>query len=147
MDERCQEDSDKVELCSAEREKEEEVELKMKFQVADVKKPLLAVCRVAEKGNKVIFGPEDEDNYILNIRTGRKIPLLKNGRGSYLLEVWMSGEKTIITVDSGAEESVCPKEWGSTFPTKPCKAIKFRGAGGEEIKHYGERDVVVKTSF
>ena len=52
-----------------------------------------------------------------------------------------------ITVDSGAEESVCPKEWCSMFPTKPCKVINFRGAGGEAIKHFGERDIVVTASF
>ena len=37
----------------------------------------------------------------------------QNGRGSYLLDVvFANGRKTEITVDSGAEESVCPWEWG-----------------------------------
>ena len=81
-----------VDLCAAEKEEDGKVNLKMAFQIADVKKPLLAVCRMAEKGNKVIFGPGDDDNFIFNIRTGKKIPLIKNGRGSYLLEVVMNGE-------------------------------------------------------
>ena len=28
---------------------------------------------------------------------------------------FVGGEKTVITVDSGAEESVCPWEWGETL--------------------------------
>ncbi len=32
----------------------------LEFQVSDVAKPLAAVCRIAEKGNKVRFGPEAE---------------------------------------------------------------------------------------
>ena len=39
--------------------------------------------------------------------------LQTGGRGSYVMEVqFVGGEKTTITVDSGAEESVCPWEWG-----------------------------------
>ena len=85
----------------------------LKFQVADVKKPLLAVSRVVEKGNEVRFGPGDEGNYIRNLKTGNKVLLRPNGKGSYILDVkFPDGEKTKITVDSGAEESVCPSSWG-----------------------------------
>eukprot|EP00973_Karenia_brevis_P033075 4564506-Karenia_brevis.AAC.1 len=42
------------------------------FQVADVSKPLLAVKRVVEKSNMVVFGPGEEDNFILNRKTGDK---------------------------------------------------------------------------
>ena len=45
------------------------------FQVADVKKPLIAVKRIVEKGNRVAFGPNEEDNYIMNIKSGDKIDL------------------------------------------------------------------------
>ena len=122
-----------MDICQTGKDEKGSVELKMKFQVAEVKKPLLAVCRMAEKGNKVMFGPEEGDNFIFNIKSGRKIPLKCNGRGSYLLEVLVNGVRTEITVDSGAEESVCPKEWCSMFPTKPCKLINFRGAGGKPV--------------
>ena len=39
------------------------------FQVTDVKKPLLAVRRLVERGSSVSFGPSPEDNYIINIHT------------------------------------------------------------------------------
>eukprot|EP00973_Karenia_brevis_P009006 1219967-Karenia_brevis.AAC.1 len=60
--------------------------MSLNFQVAAVSKPLLAVKRIVEKGNHVSFGPE-----------------------------FVGGGKTEVTVDSGAEESVCPWEWGQQF--------------------------------
>jgi hypothetical protein len=83
----------------------------MNFQVAKVKKPLLAVKRITEKGNRVQFGPGPKDNFIESLTKGAKIDLTPNGRGSYLMEVeFVGGGKTQITVDSGAEESVCPED-------------------------------------
>ena len=39
--------------------------------------------------------------------------LKSNGKASYLMQVKFVGEEYIeITVDSGAEENVCPCEWG-----------------------------------
>ena len=43
------------------------------FQVADVKRPLLAVKRMAENGNKVVFSAKE--NYIENIKSGAKLNL------------------------------------------------------------------------
>ena len=45
----------------------------LNFQVAGVKKPLIAVKRIVEKGNVVQFGKRDEDKYIMNIDTGDKL--------------------------------------------------------------------------
>ena len=51
--------------------KEGEVKmLGMGFQVAGVTKALAAVWRICDKGNIVQFGPEEEDNFILNKGTG-----------------------------------------------------------------------------
>jgi hypothetical protein len=45
-----------------------------------------------------------------------------------------------ITVDSAAEESVCPKEWCTEFGTKtPARWLKFVNASGGTMGHYGER--------
>ena len=44
--------------------------MNLAFQVADVTKPLIAVKRITEKWNYVMFGPKEEDNYILNKETG-----------------------------------------------------------------------------
>ena len=53
-----------------------------------------------------------------------------------------------MTVDSGAEENVCPWDWGSQFPvTGMGNVLNFRGASGEVIDHYGQRDVYVNSPF
>ena len=68
--------------------------------------------------------------------------------GSYIMEVeFVGGGKTEIMVDNGAEESVCPRDWGEAlFGTDASpKKIKFRGAGGDLIQHHGQREVMVKS--
>ena len=120
------------------------------FQVADVKKPLVAVKRITEKGNWVVFGPGEEDNYIENKKTGDKMLLTPNGRGAYVMDVsFVGGQKTTITVNSGAEESVCPWNWGhEIFGTREANHwMIFRNANGGNIEHYGSRDVKVVSTF
>ena len=75
--------------------------------------------------------------------------LQPNGKGSYLMKVeFEGGGATEITVDSGAEENVCPWEWGENFGTKETeKKIKFRNASGGVIEHWGSREIVVLSSF
>ena len=90
--------------------------VEIRFQVTDVRKPLASVRRIVENGNEVCFGPGEKDNYIINKASGDKLILRPNGRGSYLMDVSFVGvDKTSITVDSGAEENVCPLEWGEQF--------------------------------
>ena len=55
------------------------------FQVSDVQKPLAAVWRIAEKGNIVQFGPREEDNFIMNVESGKKINMVHKA-GSYVIE-------------------------------------------------------------
>ena len=43
------------------------------FQVTDVRKPLVAVKRIAQKGNVVQFDPAENDNFIQNELSGNKI--------------------------------------------------------------------------
>jgi hypothetical protein len=54
------------------------------FQVSDVQKPLAAVRRIVERGNTVQFGPRDEDNFIMNGKSGAKIFMVRRG-GSYVV--------------------------------------------------------------
>jgi len=141
------ENKDEVDVCVVEEKK---INLGLCFQVCNVKKALIAVKRICEKGNQVSFGPKEEDNYIQNLNTGDKIMMRPNGRGSYLMDVTFEGGKsTTITVDSGAEENVCPYEWGSQFGIQNAdKWMSFRGANGSPIEHYGKRNVkVLSTSF
>ncbi len=58
--------------------------MSLKFQVSDVQKPLAAVRRISEKGNRVVFGPGEQDNYIENVVTGKRIYMVKKG-GSYVV--------------------------------------------------------------
>ena len=58
----------------------------MEFQVSDVRRPLAAVWRIAEKGNLVQFGPTDTECFIQNIKTGDKVGLKRKG-GSYVMGV------------------------------------------------------------
>ena len=105
------------------------------FQVADVAKPLVPVRRIIEKGNKVCFGPNKADNYIESVRSGDRIPLRMNQRGSYLMQVQLSnGERADITVDSGAEENVCPYEFGEYFGLQiPKQWLSLRTATGAVV--------------
>ena len=123
--------------------------LGLSFQVTDVRKPLLAVTRIAEKGNVVQFGPSEGDNFIRNKLSGNKILLRKKG-GSYIMDVSFGekGEEWIeIIVDSAAEESVCPHGWGNQFGINGVEQkLNLVNASGGKIQHYGERKVVVKTN-
>ena len=61
---------------------------------------------------------------------------------------FIGGGKTVMTVDSGAEENVCPWEWGDHFPTVEAdKYLSFRNASGGVIDHYGQRNIKVCTPF
>ena len=95
------------------------------------------------------FGPGEEDHFILNEKSGNKMLLKPNGKGSYLMMVaFDGGGKTEITVDSGAEENVCPWNWGQQFGIREPKSwMHFRDASGTQIPHHGERDVLVKSTF
>ena len=59
--------------------------MRLRFQVASVHKPLIAVKRITECGNYVSFGPVEGDNFILNKESGDKMPLKPAGKGSYIM--------------------------------------------------------------
>ena len=47
-----------------------------------------------------------------------------------------SGQRSSITVDSGAEENVCPWDWANDFAVlRYDKRMTFSGANGKEIPH------------
>ena len=55
------------------------------FQVTDVKKLLLAVRRLVEKGNRVVLSAGEGESYIQNVNSKIKIPIKKKG-GSFVIE-------------------------------------------------------------
>ena len=61
---------------------------------------------------------------------------------------FVGGGRTEITVDSGAEESVCPWGWGKQFGCRRSgEEMNLRNASGGLIPHWGSRDVLVKSLF
>ena len=128
----------------------EKKHMEMGFEVCDVRRALAAVSRITAKGNRVAFGPETEDNFIENVKTGQKIPMRKKG-GAYVVDVALvgSGQKTEITIDSAAEESVCPEDWAKEFETTKLKMgeeMTLVSANGGTISHYGKRKVIFEAS-
>ena len=100
-------------------------------------------------GNIVNFGPRNEDNYIKSATDGHEIPLRRKG-GVFVIDgICPKDNKPVeITVDSGAEESVCPLYWGREFglDTRGPR-IDFTAANGSRIKHYGSRQVDIVSPF
>ena len=144
----CNEDHEKqIQLIEEDKNRQGRI-LPMKFQVAEVKKPLMAEKKIVESGNHVSLGLSQEDNYIWNKKTGDKVMLKGNGKGSCLMHVdFPSGENTKITIDSGAEENVCPKWWGEQFKIENPGKMKFTHASGGSIAYLGERNVKVTAPF
>ena len=140
-----------VDICNVEEgtEKGGVSTIKVDFQVAAVKKPLISVKRICEKGNRVCFGPEDKDNFVVNTKTNKRVPLRPCGKGSYLLDAkFKGGENISVVVDSGAEENVCPIWWAKQFGMSEPKAwLNFSGANGAKITHYGKRAILMESTF
>ena len=139
-----EEEGREISLCAVERKSRR---MAINFQVADVKRPLMAVKRMTETGNKVVFGPKEKDCYIENLESGERLRMYEKGHGSYALKVNFVGKgQTEITVDSAAEESVCPSKWADQFGmVNADEWMKFSGANGNRIRHYGQRLVQVES--
>ena len=123
--------------------------VEMGFEVCDVRRPLAAVSRMTSKGNRVVFGPGEEDNYIQHVESGKKIKMRKKG-GAYVVDVVLvgSGQTAEITIDSAAEEAVCPAEWANEFDmtrVKEGEEMSLVSANGGKIKHYGRRKVIFEA--
>ena len=68
--------------------------VEIELQVCVVTKPLAAVRRLEEMGNKVHFGPEAEDNYIEK-STGEWIQMRKK-KDSYVIDVGFVVKKSVV---------------------------------------------------
>eukprot|EP00973_Karenia_brevis_P081604 11313172-Karenia_brevis.AAC.1 len=53
------------------------------------------------------------------------------------------GGETEVTVDIGAEESVCPLEWGQQSGCKIAEESLKLNASGSFIPHWGSREIDV----
>ena len=62
---------------------------------------------------------------------------------------WEKIGEEVITVDSGAEESVCTLGWGQVFgldKVKPGQVMTMINAAGGEMPHYGSRKVFFQAT-
>ena len=66
--------------------------IKVKAEVADVKRCLGSVMRICEAGNVVHF-EERGNNYILNTTSGKKTYMRNNGKG-YVVDMWVPDSAT-----------------------------------------------------
>ena len=112
----------------------------MRFNVANVKKPLAAVAKVVEAGNRVVLDPDPEKSYIENLETKEKMKLKKE-KGVYILEVkYEAGDIGKITLDSGAGVSVWPKAMKRDIKMLPkVQGLRMMAANGTEIEHIGQK--------
>ena len=58
--------------------------MEAKFEVTNVRKPLMAVARVVDAGNVVQFGPGPRDNFIMNVGSKDKVYLRRRGNSFVL---------------------------------------------------------------
>jgi hypothetical protein len=125
----------------------EKQKAQMMFQVCDVRRALACVARIVEKGNRVVFDGESD---IQNVATGKKIEMRKKGRAYVIDVVTENGRKEEITIDSAAEESVCPERWAESCGIERVeegKELGLCGANGSKINHFGKRNVVFESVF
>ena len=112
----------------------------MKFNVADVKKPLAAAAKVVEAGNRIVLDPDPNKSFIENVETKERMRVKKE-KGVYIIEVkYEDGGEGKITLDSGAGVSVWPRSMKADVKMTPkVKGLKMIAANGTEIENFGQK--------
>ena len=115
----------------------------IRFNVANVAKPLASAVKVVEAGNLVVMHPDKEKCFIQNLETGERMRL-REEMGTYVFDVIFEDtkERGQVTLDSGAGVSVWPKEKLKNVKLLPKKkGLKMVAANGTEIKNEGQKDI------
>ena len=117
----------------------------MKFNVAEVKKPLASAAKVVGAGNRISMGPNPNENFIENASTGEKIQLRVEG-GTYVFDVeFEDGELGTITLDSGAGVNVWPSGLQAQVPMQPKDPrLRMTAANGSSIENLGTKVIHFK---
>ena len=112
----------------------------MKFNVAEVKKPLASAAKVVSAGNRICMGPTPNENFIENTSTGEKIEL-RIESGTYVFDVeYEDGELGTITLDSGAGVNVWPQGLQAHVPMQPKDPkLRMTAANGSSIENLGTK--------
>ena len=111
----------------------------MKFNEADVKKPLASAVNVARAGNRIVV--DDQGGYIENKSTGERMEV-RIERNTYVYDVQLEdGDEVTVTLDSGAGCNVWPRGKRAAdsklLPKQP--GMSMKAANGTEITCYGQR--------
>ena len=109
----------------------------IRFNIADVQRPLAAASKVVQKGNRVVT--EADVGFIQNIATGEKINL-RADRGVYVFFVrFDDGTSGAMALDSGAGVNVWPKDWWNEAKMEQkIPGLKMVAASGTEIANLGQ---------
>jgi len=110
----------------------------IRFNVADVQRPLASASKVVSKGNRIVM--EDNGSFIQSIATGEKIAL-RVERGVYVFDAkYEDGATGAMALDSGAGVNVWPQDWWNDAKMEPKVAgLKMVAANGTEIANLGQK--------
>jgi hypothetical protein len=113
----------------------------MKFNEADVRRPLASAVSVARAGNRIVM--EEHGGYIESKATGERMKM-RVEKNTFVYDVQLEdGAMVAVTLDSGAGCNVWPhglKAGKSKLMPKKL-GIKMLAANGTEIENYGQRVV------
>ena len=81
----------------------------MTCQVEDVRRPLLSVRQLMEKGSLVSFGPGEGDSFICHPQSQVRIPLVKQG-GAFIIKATFveTGLTSFARPARGAQIAIVP---------------------------------------
>jgi hypothetical protein len=141
-----EDDEDAVEICVVAQESHAPRRTRasaMKFHVANVSKPLAAAGKVVEAGNRVVL--DQHCSYVEHIATGERMHLRKE-KGVYVFDVELEdGDKSTITLDSGAGVNVWPRGHKDNIPMEAKNEhLRMFAANGTRIEHDGTKQVRFK---
>jgi hypothetical protein len=144
--EKEEDDEDVVEVCAVAQESHAPRRTRasaMKFHVANVSKPLAAAGKVVEAGNRVVL--DQHSSYVEHIATGERMHLRKE-KGVYVFDVeFEDGDKSTITLDSGAGVNVWPRGLKDNIPMEAKdEHLRMFAANGTRIEHDGTKQVRFK---
>jgi len=116
----------------------------IRFNVANVQRPLAAASKVVGKGNRVVMEPGG--GHIENVASGERIQL-RLDRGVYVFDVKLAdGTAAVVALDSGAGVNVWPKTWENEAKLEERVAgLSMVAANGTEIQNLGQKVIRFKA--
>jgi len=110
----------------------------IRFNVADVQRPLASASKVVAKGNRIVL--EEGGSFIQSVSTGEKIAL-RVERGVYVFDAkYEDGSTGTMALDSGAGVCVWPQDWKTDAPMEPkAPGLRMVAANGTEIANLGQK--------